>query len=420
MLKKIACILAAVAMVPGCFPVNQADDTPAYSITGEIIDPDASISRLVADMHVSATNRSNGSVYAASVGTDDSKTCRYLLKDLPSAEYTLVFSSPFYETAEYSLDLKGDKTLDVTLSPIPQVSLDVQEIHIAPREKSAVFSVTNLTGKEITLHLRPQGGTTRLIEKLSGFQKVSESTAWRGTMAPGETRQVTLLVRHDLEESVLEGFFDIQVNGIHDTSLPFVIETTHLDFYANLVGRVTDGQGRPLADIPVYCDCTDTIVLTDAEGRYSFDDLPYQSLVSVTALPEFYNWKRSESKPYVIDEIEIDLTLEPCTNHLVLDRTSVDFGTGSISQPGDPVFFYINVTAEKDDPVMFLVQTKVVGGEVYPGLNYTASGSFQSSLRLRFQLDRSVGKVGDFAFTAMLKTDCAGVYFIPVRFSNTE
>ena len=420
MLRKIASVLAVVVMVSGCFPVNQADDTPVYSITGEIIDPDASISRLVADMHVTATDRSDGSVYAASVGTDDSKTCRYLLEGIPSAEYTLVFSSPFYEKAEYSLDLKGDKTLDVTLSPIPQVSLDVQEIHIAPREKSAVFSVTNLTGKDITLHLRPQGGTTQLIEKLSGFQKVSESTAWRGTMAPGETRQVTLQVRHDLEESVLEGFFDIQVNGIHDTSLPFVIETTHLDFYANLVGRVTDEQGHPLADIPVYCDCTDTIVLTDADGRYSFDDLPYLSRVSVIALPEFYNWKQSESKPYAIDEIVIDLALEPCTNHLVLDRTSVDFGTGSISDPGSPVSIDINVTAEKDDPVMFLVQTKVVGGEVHPGLNYTANGSFQSSLRLRFRLDRSVGKVGDFAFSAILRTDCAGVYFIPVRYSNTE
>ena len=420
MLRRIACILAAVVMVPGCFPVNQAEDTPTYTLTGEIIDPDASVARLMADMHVTATNRSNGNVYAASVDTDDSKTCRYLLEKIPSAEYSLVFSSPFYETAEYSLDLKSDKTLDVNLSPIPRVSLDVQEIHIAPREKSTVFSVTNLTGKEVSLYLRPHGEFIQLIEKLSGLQKVSEYTAWRGTMAPGETRKVTLQVRHDLEESVREGFFDIQVNGIHDTSLPFAIETTHLDFYGNLVGRVTDGQGHPLADIPIYCDCTDTIVLTDAEGRYSFDDLPYLSLVSVTALPEFYNWKRSESKPYVIDEIEIDLALEPCTNHLVLDRTSVDFGTGSISNPGDPVSCEINVTAEKDDPVMFLVQTKVIGGDVYPGLNYTANGSFQSSLRLRFQLDRSVGKVGDFSFTAILKTDNAGVYMIPVRFSNTE
>jgi hypothetical protein len=420
MLKRIASILAVVAMVSGCFPVNQAEDTPAYTLTGEIIDPDASLARLVADMHVTATNRSNGIVYAASVGTDDSKTCRYRLENIPSAEYTLVFSSPFYETAEYSLDLKGDRTLDVTLSPVPQVRVDVQEIHVAPRQKSTVFSVTNLTEKEVSLRLQPKGEIIQLIERLSGFQKDSQSTYWRGTMAPGETRQVTLQVRHGLEESVREGFFDIQVNGIHDTSLPFVIETTHLDFYANLVGRVTDEQGHPLGNIPIYCDCTDTIVLTDAEGRYSFDDLPYLSLVSVTALPEFYNSKRSESKPYVIDEIEINLTLEPCTNHLVLDRTSVDFGTGSISQPGDPVFSYINVTAEKDDPVMFRVQTKVVGGEVYPGLNYTANGSFQSSLRLRFQLDRSVGKVGDFAFTAILWTDCAGVYLIPVRFSNTE
>ena len=420
MLKRIASILAVVAMVSGCFPVNQADNTPTFTLSGEIIDPDASLARLAADMHVTATNRSDGNVYAASVDWDDLNTCRYLLKDIPSAEYTLLFSSPLYEKAEYSVDLKSDKTLDVTLSPIPQVGLDVQEIRIGPREKSTVFAVTNLTGKEVSLRLKPHGDIIQLIEKLTGFQKESESIGWRGTMAPGETRQVTLLVRHDLQESVLDGFFDIQVNGIHDTNLPFVIETTHLDFYGNLVGRVTDGQGHPLADIPIYCDCTDSIVLTDADGRYSFDDLPYQSLVSVTALPEFYNWKRSESKPYAIDEIEIDLTLEPCTNHLVLDRTSVDFGTGSISNPGDPVSCEINVTAEKDDPVMFLVQTKVIGGDVYPGLNYTANGSFQSSLRLRFQLDRSVGKVGDFSFTAILKTDNAGVYMIPVRFSNTE
>ena len=86
MLRRIACILAAVVMVPGCFPVNQAEDTPAYTLTGEIIDPDASVARLMADMHVTATNRSNGNVYAASVDTDDSKTCRYLLEKIPSAE----------------------------------------------------------------------------------------------------------------------------------------------------------------------------------------------------------------------------------------------------------------------------------------------------------------------------------------------
>ena len=80
----------------------------------------------------------------------------------------------------------------------------------------------------------------------------------------------------------------------------------------------------------------------------------------------------------------------------------------------------INVTAETDTPVTFKVLTKVNGGDMCPGLNYLDNGIFLSSLKLWFQLDRSVGDVGDFQFMAILKTDCAGAYFIPIRFSNTE
>ena len=105
---------------------------------------------------------------------------------------------------------------------------------------------------------------------------------------------------------------------------------------------------------------------------------------------------------------------------MTLDRKEIDFGTGSISNAGSPVAFEINVTAETDAPVLFQVMTKVIGGNVYPGLHYVANGTFISSGRLWFQLDRSVGNVGDFEFTAILKTDCAGVYLIPIKFSNTE
>jgi hypothetical protein len=420
MLKRIAYILAALTLFSGCIPFNSTDNKPAYSISGEIIDPDASLSRLLADMHVTATDKLEGKVYAGAVGSEDAKTCRYSLKDIPSGEYVLTFSSPFYEKAEYSLDLKGDKTLDVSLSPIPQIRLDVQEIHIAPRVKSTVFSVTNLTEREITLNLKPEFEIDRFIENLSGFQKASETIGWRCNLAPGETRQVTLKAKHDDEESIREGLIAINVDGIYQSSLPFVVETTSRDFFANLVGRVTDMQGKPLKDISVYCNCTDTIVLTDADGHYSFDDLPYMSQVSVIALSEIYNWKQSEFKEYVRDEIDIDLALEPCTNHLTFDRKEIDFGTGSISHAGNPVSFEINVTAETDAPVQFQVLTKVIGGNVYPGLNYIANGTFQSSGRLWFQLDRSVGNVGDFAFSAILRTDCAGVYLIPIKFSNTE
>ena len=145
MMKKAASILAAVAVLAGCNPSSHTEDNSAYSISGEIMDPDASLSRLLADMHVTATEKSSGKIHVGSVGTEDSKTCRYLLENIPSGEYVLKFTSLFYEAAEYSVDLKGDKTLDVSLSPIPQISLDVQEIHIAPREKATVFSVTNLT-----------------------------------------------------------------------------------------------------------------------------------------------------------------------------------------------------------------------------------------------------------------------------------
>ena len=420
MLKRIAYIVAALAAFYGCSPSNPTEDEPTYSVTGEIIDPDGYLDRLLADMHVTATDRSSGKVITGSIGTEDAVTCRYTLKDVPSGEYVLSFSSTYYETAEYSLDVKGNKTYDVSLSPITMLSLDVKNLYFAPRVTTKEFSITNITKKPVSLSLAPDDIVRFFVKGIPGFTKMDGDRRWRCQLDAGETKTVSIEIRHDDMESLLEGSLAFEVDGIKQSSIPFVIETTSKDFYANLVGRVTDMQGNPLKDIPVYCNCTDTIVLTDENGRYGFEELPYISQVYVIALSEFYNWKMSEFKDYSPDEIEIDLALEPCTNHLTLDRKEIDFGTGSISNAGQPVSFDINVTAETDDPILFNVQTKVIGGGVYPGLSYLANGVIQSSCKLWFQLDRSVGDVGDFEFTAILKTDCAGVYLIPVRFSNTE
>jgi hypothetical protein len=300
------------------------------------------------------------------------------------------------------------------------LSLDVKNLYFAPRVTTKEFSITNITKKPVSLSLAPDDIVRFFVKGIPGFTKMDGDRRWRCQLDAGETKTVSIEIKHDDMESLLEGSLAFEVDGIKQSSIPFVIETTSKDFYANLVGRVTDMQGNPLKDIPVYCNCTDTIVLTDENGRYGFEELPYISQVYVIALSEFYNWKMSEFKDYSPDEIEIDLALEPCTNHLTLDRKEIDFGTGSISNAGQPVSFDINVTAETDDPIMFNVQTKVIGGGVYPGLSYLANGVIQSSCKLWFQLDRSVGDVGDFEFTAILKTDCAGVYLIPVRFSNTE
>ena len=418
MLKRVVAILAALAVLCGCIPSVAPEET--YSIVGEIIDPDACLERALADMHVIATDKSTGKTYTGSVGTEDVKTCRYALENLPAGDYLLHFSSPYYEIAEYPVALQGNKTLDVTLSPIPLFSLDVKELYFAPRVKTRQFSITNVTEKPVSLSLYPNDVIALLVRSIPGFQKMNGTIGWRGQLDAGETKTVTVEIKHDDEESLLEGALALEIDGMRLSALPLVIETTSRDFYANLVGRVTDEQGHPLKDIPVYCNCTDTIVLSDEDGRYSFDDLPYMSQVQVIALSEFYNWKMSEFKEYVRDEIEINLSLERCRNHLTLDRQEIDFGTGSVSHPGAPVSFEINVTAETDAPVMFRVQTKVLGGDVYPGLHYIANGSFQSTQKLWFQLDRSVGNVGDFQFTAILWTDNAGVYLIPVKFSNTE
>ena len=420
MLKRIAYIVVALAAFYGCSPSNPMEDEPTYSVTGEIIDPDGYLDRLLADMHVTATDRSSGKVITGSVGTEDAITCRYTLKDVPSGEYVLSFSSTYYETAEYSLDVKGNKTFDVSLSPITMLSLDVKNLYFAPRVTTKEFSITNITNKPVSLSLAPDDIVRFFVKGIPGFTKTDGDRRWRCQLGAGETKTVSIEIKHDDMESLLEGSLAFEVDGIKQSSIPFVIETTSKDFYANLVGRVTDMQGNPLKDIPVYCNCTDTIVLTDENGRYGFEELPYISQVYVIALSEFYNWKMSEFKDYSPDEIKIDLALEPCTNHLTLDRKEIDFGTGSISNAGQPVSFDINVTAETDDPILFNVQTKVIGGGVYPGLSYLANGVIQSSCKLWFQLDRSVGDVGDFEFTAILKTDCAGVYLIPVRFSNTE
>lgn len=418
MLENVATILAVLMVFSGCISSIQRVDN--YDITGEIIDPDTHLTRLFEGMRVSATNHSTGTIYAGTVSTEDAVSCRYSVKNLPSGDYTLAFSSPHYEPAEYSLSLNGDRTLDVTLKPRPLFSLGVEELHFESRVTTREFSITNTTGKAFSLDISPSNNIALLLRRISDFQKMNGTIGWRCHLDAGETKSITVEIQHDDKESLLEGSLFIAVDGLRLFTLPLVIETTNRDFYANLVGQVTDEQGHPLKNIPIYCNCTDTIVMTDEDGRYSFEDLPYISLVQVTALSEFYNWKTSEFKKYVLDEIKINLTLERCRNHLVLDCKEIDFGTGSISSSTNPVTFEINVSAETNAPVSFIIMTKVVGGKVYPGLNYLANGMFQSSQKLWFQLDRRVGDLGDFQFTAILKTDCAGVYLIPIKFSNTE
>ena len=153
---------------------------------------------------------------------------------------------------------------------------------------------------------------------------------------------------------------------------------------------------------------------------YSFDDVTGSSMFRVAAISEYYKFKESDFIEYVVDELVADLTLEPCTNHLILDKKEVDFGTGSISQSSAPETVTVNITAETDEPVYYNLQVFNTEFGAVPGLNYYPTAQYiENYPQITFQLSRSVSTEGTFKLNAFLKTDTAGAYIIPITFTNT-
>ena len=422
MLKKVAYLLAIMAVFSGCKEnLPDPQDNEVFSVSGQIIEPNADYSRLMLDLRVTAKNNSNGKFYTGTVVLETSNICQYSFTDIPKGEYDILFSSSLYENLRYPIRVDGNKTLDVALSPIAMASLSVKKLLFATREKYQEFTITNISGKDFYFTLKLDSVADRLVYALSGLRKIDEG--WFGELAAGETKRISIEISRSETESK-EGTLGIWVNGIHDLSIPFVVETTNKDFYADVVGQVTDTQGNPLKDIPVFCDCSGTMTLTDQNGRYRFDEIPYRSLIHITAYPEFYNIKRSEFKEYEIEEVELNLTLEPCANHLSFDRREIDFGTGSISASGGPETISITATSETGEPVAYYMESELGQdgmATIIPGLGCNpVNGMFISPETFTFQLDRSKSKVGEFQTSFILTTENAGAYFFPIKFTNTK
>ena len=422
MLKKVAYLLAIMAVFSGCKEnLSDPQDNEIFSVSGQIIEPNADISRLIKDLHVTAKNGSSGKSYTGAVVSKVPETCQYSFTDIPKGEYDILFSSSLYEDLAYPIRVDGNKTLDVSLSPIAMSSLTVEKLYFASRVRYQEFSITNISGKDFYFTLKLDPVADHLVRTLSGLQKVDGG--WFGELAAGETKQVSIEILRSETESK-EGTLSILVNGLHDLTIPFVVETTNKDFYADVAGQVTDTQGNPLKDIPVFCNCSGTMTLTDKDGRYRFDEIPYISMIQITADPEFYTWKRSESKEYKIEEVELNLTLEPCANHLSFDKREIDFGTGSISASAGPETISITATSETGEPVAFYVQSELGQNgmpSIVQGLGCSpVNGMFISPATFTFQLDRSKSEVGEFQTTFFMTTENAGTYFFPVKFTNTK
>lgn len=420
-MKRSFLFFALLAVFAACGDPEMKEE-PKYTISGKIVDPVANGRRLLTGINAIVSGKSGEVVFNGPVSLSDTISCRYSLKDIPAGEYDLFFSGSYYDVSKYKLDVKGDTNLDVELSPIQLISIDTDKLVFGSRVNTREFSITNVCGRDLVLTIRTGFGAGRFVRNVT--PGVPQDYGWLLILSAGETRHIKVEVLHDLE-GVEEGSLEIWARDSQDwveMSIPVIMETTSRDFHANLVGKVCDTQGKPLKDIMVYCECTGTVAMTDENGIYGFDELPYRSTFRVTALSERYKYKDSDFIDYVIDEIRADFTLEPCTNHLILDRKEVDFGSGSISLADmyNPESITINITAETDEPVYFNLQVFNTEFGTVPGLLYFPTAQYiEYYPQITFQLSRSVSDIGTFRLNALLKTDTAGSYIIPISFTNT-
>ena len=417
-MKRIALFFICLAVLAACGE-PAVEEEQKYTISGKIIDPDANGKRLLTGINATVSG-TGGVVFNGPVNLSDTISCKYTIKDIPAGRYDLIFSGSAYKDSKYSLDVKEDVNLDVEMSPVLLVSVDKEILVFESRVKSQQFSITNISGQDLILLIRPGGGSGRFIRNLTPGSK--QEGGWLLNLAAGVTQRITVEVFHE-QEGVEEGQLEIcPVNTQEwvESTLPVRMETTSRDFNANLVGKVCDTQGNPLEGILMYCGCDGQTTLTDENGLYSFDDITGSSMFRVAAISEYYKYKESDFIEYVVDELVADFTLEQCTNHLIFDQKEVDFGTGSISQASAPESITVNITAETDVPVYYNLQVFNTEFGAVPGLGYFPTAQYiEIYPQIKFQLSRSVSNEGTFKLNAFLKTDTAGAYIIPITFTNT-
>lgn len=417
-MKKFASLLiAALTLFAACDEKGPHGPVSYYSISGEISDADGDLLRLTATPIIVRLTDGKGQCVASEEFFLTEENRSFILTGIPAGKYSLEFYPVHYEDLSCPVIVEKDLVKDVTLTPIHGFTVDQTSLSFPPRCSSQTLTLTNTSGKELRISLQPKGS-------IASFQEIENamynSSSWSVILAAGETRQVTVAVRHgDIGQE--SGFLNIcsGFEGHHRAlyRLPVSIVTDERDFGPTILGRVTDKQGKPLQGILLECEGKTT--LSDEDGRYVFESPFKSSMVRVAAYAEFYNYQSSESYESVPADIEVNFALEPCTNHLILDRTEVAFGIGSISEASGTETIRIKVTKEKDDPAGFsLVRFDTDIGT--PGFGCsTVSGGLSKTNVLEFTLNRKEGNLGVYKFDIILTTNTAGSYVIPVSFMNT-
>ena len=188
---------------------------------------------------------------------------------------------------------------------------------------------------------------------------------------------------------------------------------------ANLRGTVRDTDGNPLEGVAVWNNCSETFAYTDEYGGYSFDSLPYLSMINVTAYSE-YHAIQSKSEEYEVREFVMDLVLEPVANHVTFDRKSIDFGEGKIVTGAEKEKVEVNAVSDDGGIVEFSVVRATRDIDFAIGCT-PASGAFKAAKKFTFTLDREKSEgLGEYGGYFIIQTMNAGSYVFPITYSNIE
>ena len=158
---------------------------------------------------------------------------------------------------------------------------------------------------------------------------------------------------------------------------------------------------------------------TDVNGEYSFETLPYISMVRTEVFSE-YNSFQTQSEEYEVKEFVMDFTLEPVRKHITFDRNNIDFGEGRIVEGAEKEKIEVNATSDTGEIVNFSIVSTTREADFAISCN-PASGALRGTKKFVFSLarERSAG-LGEYKRNLVVRTEDAGSYVFTITYTNVE
>lgn len=393
-----------------------------HSISGAISDMEGSQERLMTGVQAVVTDNVGKQVYSGNVIPEGIVGGNYSIEGIPQGEYEVVFQGRYYKPKAYVVSVSGDMDLDVELEPIHLMTVDQNEIRFEPRVSEQTLTIRNMTDTAMSFGIRTDlTGVDLLFLEMSAPGLQPGDRGWNGTIAPMSALDVNIKISRASMENI-EGILHIFSTTPYSWErydVPVIIETSDRDIYANLRGTVKDAEGNPLEGVAVWNNCTETIVYTDENGEYTFDALPYISMVRTEVYSEYHAFQ-TQSEDYAVKEFVMDFTLEPVQKHITFDKKLVDFGEGRIVEGTEKEKIEVNAVSDTGEMVTFSIVSTTRDVDVAVSYN-PASGVLKDTKRFVFYLarERSAG-VGEYTRNLVVRTEDAGSYVFQIKYTNIE